>query len=81
MADTEELMINLLEKIKYGENLMAQLKEIHNIDGVMKLHRKIKQETEFLKKVNYCPLTLIICLSSMYKNNQLITLYSVTENE
>lgn len=51
MADTEELMINLLEKIKYGENLMAQLKEIHNIDGVMKLHRKIKQETEFLKKL------------------------------
>lgn len=53
MADsTEDLMQMLGEKIKYGENLMLQLQPIINIDGVMKLQRKIRQEIEFLKRVS-----------------------------
>lgn len=50
---TEDLMLMLVEKIQFGENLMIQLQPIINIDGVMKLQRKIRQEIEFLKRVIY----------------------------
>lgn len=48
----EDLLAMLDEKIKFGENLMLQLQAIPEIDGVMKLQRKIRQEVEFLKKVS-----------------------------
>lgn len=48
----EELLCMLKEKIKFGENLMLQLQPVQDLDGVMKLQRKIRQEIEFLKKVN-----------------------------
>lgn len=39
------------EKIEYGENLIDGLSKFNSIEGVQKLHRKIKQELNFLKKV------------------------------
>lgn len=51
MDTSEELMSLLNEKVNFGENLIVQLESINEIDGVMKLQRKIKQETEFLRKV------------------------------
>ncbi|XP_028156789.1 UPF0415 protein C7orf25 homolog [Ostrinia nubilalis] len=48
---TEELMCMLEEKIKFGDDLMVQLESVQNIDGVMKLQRKIRQEIIFLKRL------------------------------
>lgn len=38
------------EKINNGEELLQAL-DLYNIEGIQKLHRKIKQEIDFLKKV------------------------------
>ncbi|KAJ2951879.1 hypothetical protein O0L34_g4130 [Tuta absoluta] len=52
MANTsEDLLAKLDEKVEFGEKLMLNLQPIQEIDGVMKLHRKIRQEVEFLKKL------------------------------
>lgn len=48
---SEDLMCMVEEKIKFGDELMVQLQSVKNIDGVMKLQRKIRQEIEFLKRV------------------------------
>ncbi|KAL0832597.1 hypothetical protein ABMA28_000795 [Loxostege sticticalis] len=48
---TEDLMCMVEEKIKFGDELMVQLQSVKNIDGVMKLQRKIRQEIEFLKRL------------------------------
>lgn len=40
-----------LEKIEYGDNLMSSLSQFNGIEGIQKLHKKIKQELNFLKKV------------------------------
>ncbi|CAG4991648.1 unnamed protein product [Parnassius apollo] len=47
----EELMTTLNEKLKYGFELIAQVKKIEELDGAMKLQRKIRQEIEFLKRL------------------------------
>ncbi|XP_026755311.2 UPF0415 protein C7orf25 homolog [Galleria mellonella] len=47
----EDLLAMLDEKIKFGENLITQLQSVQHLDGVMKLQRKIRQEIEFLKKL------------------------------
>ncbi|CAK1598556.1 unnamed protein product [Parnassius mnemosyne] len=47
----EELMTMLNEKIKYGFELIAQIKQIEELDGALKLQRKIRQEIEFLKRL------------------------------
>ncbi|XP_063619191.1 UPF0415 protein C7orf25 homolog [Cydia splendana] len=47
----EELLILVDEKIKYGKELVLLLQPIQNVDGVMKLQRKIRQEMVFLKKL------------------------------
>ncbi|KAI4458996.1 hypothetical protein MML48_6g00012850 [Holotrichia oblita] len=41
----------VLEKLKYGEDLLNSLSEFDHIEGAQKLHRKIKQELNFLRKV------------------------------
>ncbi|KAM3960996.1 UPF0415 protein C7orf25 homolog [Aphomia sociella] len=46
-----ELLCLLDEKIKIGENLITELQLVQHIDGVMKLQRKIRQEVQFLKKL------------------------------
>lgn len=51
MEDREELLSKLDERIKFGDELIVQLQEVQNIDGVPKLQRKIRQEVEFLKRV------------------------------
>ena len=51
METSEELLTLLNEKVAFGENLILQLEALNEIDGVMKLQRKIRQEVEFLKKV------------------------------
>lgn len=51
METSEELLCLLNEKVAFGENLIVQLEALNEIDGVMKLQRKIKQEIEFLRKV------------------------------
>lgn len=40
------------EKIHIGEQLIDALSSFSSIEGVQKLHRKIKQELNFLKKVS-----------------------------
>lgn len=42
------------EKINYGESLIVNLSQFNRIEGVQKLHRKIKQELNFLRKVRLC---------------------------
>lgn len=39
------------EKIKFGEALIESLSNYSQIEGIQKLHRKIKQELNFLRKV------------------------------
>lgn len=47
----EELLSVLEDKIKFGEDLMLQLQPIEDIDGVTKLQRKIRQEIQFLRRL------------------------------
>ncbi|XP_028028910.1 UPF0415 protein C7orf25 homolog [Bombyx mandarina] len=47
----EDLVEVVKDKIKFGENLIIQLQPIQHVEGVMKLQRKIKQEIEFLKRL------------------------------
>lgn len=55
MSDLEDSLENLklcvLEKLKYGEELINSLSQFDHIEGVQKLHRKIKQELNFLRKI------------------------------
>lgn len=46
-----ELTENVLKKIEFGEDLIHSLKVFNKIEGIQKLHAKIKQELTFLKKV------------------------------
>lgn len=39
------------QKVAHGEALISSLSKFSDIEGVQKLHRKIKQELSFLKKV------------------------------
>ncbi|XP_075971429.1 UPF0415 protein C7orf25 homolog [Anticarsia gemmatalis] len=48
---SEELMSMLNDKVNLGEELVVKLESVDEIDGVMKLQRKIRQEIEFLKKL------------------------------
>lgn len=52
MESSEELMSLLNDKVNFGENLVIKLEPLVEIDGVMKLQRKIKQEIEFLRKLS-----------------------------
>jgi hypothetical protein len=40
------------EKIKWGWDMIEELKPMEKVEGVDKLVRKIQQEIKFLKKVN-----------------------------
>lgn len=51
MDCTDDIMVKVEEKIGLGEELISQLEPIVGIDGVMKLQRKIRQEIEFLKRL------------------------------
>ncbi|CAB3236756.1 unnamed protein product [Arctia plantaginis] len=51
METSEELISMVNEKVNYGKSLIDKLEPINEIDGVMKLQRKIRQEIEFLKKL------------------------------
>ncbi|XP_039749935.1 UPF0415 protein C7orf25 homolog [Pararge aegeria] len=48
---SEELLKMLDDKIKNGESLIEQLLDKQDLDGVLKLQRKIRQETDFLKRI------------------------------
>lgn len=48
---SEELLSMLDEKIKFGIGLGEKLQNILDVDGMMKLQRKIRQEIQFLKRV------------------------------
>lgn len=47
------LLQKLQEQIELGENLIKRLQVIENVDGVLKLQRKIRQEMQFFRKVLY----------------------------
>lgn len=51
MEELERLSNMLREKIMYGEQLIDQLEPLEEIDGVKKLQRKIRQEIDFLKRL------------------------------
>lgn len=52
MSSTPEELLKMLdEKIKSGESFIDRLLDKQDIDGASKLQRKIRQETEFLKRV------------------------------
>lgn len=51
METVSSLLSMLNEKVNFGENLIIKLEPVNHIDGVMKLQRKIRQEVEFLKKL------------------------------
>ncbi|XP_045766089.1 UPF0415 protein C7orf25 homolog isoform X1 [Maniola jurtina] len=48
---TEELLKMLDEKIQNGESLIEQLLDKQELEGALKLKKKIHQETEFLKRI------------------------------
>ncbi|XP_026322320.1 UPF0415 protein C7orf25 homolog [Hyposmocoma kahamanoa] len=48
---SEELLAMLDEKIKFGIGLGEKLQDIRDVDGMMKLQRKIRQEIQFLKRL------------------------------
>lgn len=47
----DELKVALHEKIRLGEQLLVRLSKLDKIDGLGKLHKKVKQEINFLHKV------------------------------
>ncbi|CAB3359262.1 Hypothetical predicted protein [Cloeon dipterum] len=47
----EDLKIALDEKISLGEELLAKVAHLDQIEGISKLYKKVKQEIIFLKKV------------------------------
>ncbi|XP_065336960.1 UPF0415 protein C7orf25 [Cloeon dipterum] len=47
----EDLKIALDEKISLGEELLAKVAQLDQIEGISKLYKKVKQEIIFLKKV------------------------------
>lgn len=49
MDSQEELLKVLKGKIEFGNELIEKLQPLHQIDGMMKLQRKIRQEIYFLK--------------------------------
>lgn len=52
MAHTaEELRKMLDEKIKFGLELITRINPIEELDGNLKLQRKIRQEIHFLQRV------------------------------
>ncbi|CAG9559848.1 unnamed protein product [Danaus chrysippus] len=48
---TEELLRMVDDKIEYGNKLVKLLEDKHEIDGVKKLQRKIRQEIDFLQRL------------------------------
>lgn len=52
MNSSQDLMVILEEKIDYGYELIQHLAPLQEIDGIMKLQRKIRQEVDFLKRVS-----------------------------
>ncbi|XP_059489612.1 UPF0415 protein C7orf25 [Neocloeon triangulifer] len=51
LLEIEELRNALEEKISLGEELIARISHLANIEGIGKLHKKVKQEINFLQKV------------------------------
>lgn len=50
--DEEKSLGEILdEKIKWGHQIIEQLKDVEKVEGVDKLVRKIQQEIKFLNKV------------------------------
>jgi Family of unknown function (DUF5614) len=52
----DQLKVALHEKIRLGEQLLIRLSKLDKIDGLSKLHKKVKQEINFLQKVRNLPL-------------------------
>ena len=52
------------EKIKWGHQMIEELRGVEKVEGTDKLIRKIQQEIKFLSKVIYISLFLI------FKNTQ-----------
>ncbi|XP_050669969.1 UPF0415 protein C7orf25 homolog isoform X2 [Leptidea sinapis] len=48
---SESISVMINEKLHYGESLISKLQEIRNTEGVTKLQRKIKQELDFLRRL------------------------------
>lgn len=65
---SEELLSMLDEKIKFGMGLGDKLQNILDVDGMMKLQRKIRQEIQFLKRVRqrWCSLSQITNYVGLY---------------
>lgn len=51
-SDLGELCATVDNKIALGENLKKKLDLFRDIDGAVKIQRKISQELKFLEKVN-----------------------------
>lgn len=49
--EVEKLIELAEEKVNLGNDLVNNLKNLENIDGIKKLQRKIIQEVKFLEKV------------------------------
>ncbi|KAL7293947.1 hypothetical protein TKK_0012528 [Trichogramma kaykai] len=49
--ETQELLECFDEKIEWGWQMIEKLKQVHKVEGIDKLIRKIQQEVKFLKKV------------------------------
>ncbi|XP_011494815.1 PREDICTED: UPF0415 protein C7orf25 homolog isoform X2 [Ceratosolen solmsi marchali] len=53
MESNDDLIKCFDEKIKWGWNIIEELKLVEKVEGVDKLIRKIRQEIKFLKKVRF----------------------------
>lgn len=51
-SDLGDLYATVDKKIALGENLKKKLDLFRDIDGALKIQRKISQELKFLEKVN-----------------------------
>lgn len=49
---TDDMVIAVKDQIELADKLASKLDTVQNIDGVLKLQRKIKQEKEFFKSVS-----------------------------
>lgn len=67
-GDLGDLYATVDKKIALGENLKKKLDLFHDIDGAVKIQRKISQELKFLEKVSKGCLhvTTIICFISEF---------------
>jgi hypothetical protein len=78
--DIEQLKIALHGKIRLGEQLLVRLSQLDRIEGISKLHKKVKQEINFLQKVRDLLFRFLSKILTKYKSKLTLPLLFIPDN-